>query len=408
MAKVGKTVGVKAMGNGIEVRFVHGKTTLRPQLHIPATKANLIYADRLRKQIMDEIVKGTFDILAHFPDYKFKAKVLEKTVTPTETRTFKDWVDVWYELAERELEFSSIQIYKRHMKAYWVPVFGNMMPRAITNEMILSHLSKLARERIDPVTKAVKKGLGRKTQNNILIPLRGVFDLICSAKDSPPHPLKGVKNLKVQAAEPDPFTLQEVEIALADIRKKVGDEWADYFEFMAFAGLRNSEQIAVQWPDVDLLSQSARIHRVKVMAREKNRTKTNRERIVEFNSRAAAVIERQRARTQIANKEVFRNPGTGRPWHDEQVQGRVWEACLRRCKIRHRPPKELRDTSVTLALAAGADPWYVAKQHGHSLQVMQKAYAKFMPNADRGRNRAAINDSFKVSVGLSVVNDSSK
>ena len=62
-----------------------------------------------------------------------------------------------------------------------------------------------------------------------------------------------------------------------------------------------------------------------------------------------------------------------------------------RVGVRHRPPKELRDNSVTLALAAGADVYYVASQHGHSVEMMMKNYAGWMSNADLGRNRAAIN-----------------
>ena len=57
----------------------------------------------------------------------------------------------------------------------------------------------------------------------------------------------------------------------------------------------------------------------------------------------------------------------------------------------HRPPKEYRDTPVTMALQAGADPYYVAAQHGHSLQTMMKDYAAFIPKGDRGTNLAAIN-----------------
>jgi integrase len=66
-------------------------------------------------------------------------------------------------------------------------------------------------------------------------------------------------------------------------------------------------------------------------------------------------------------------------------------ACLKRIGVRHRPPKECRDTSVTMALQAGADPYYVAAQHGHSLQTMMRDYAAFIPKGDRGRNLAAIN-----------------
>lgn len=174
-----------------------------------------------------------------------------------------------------------------------------------------------------------------------------------------------------------------------------GDEWADYFEFSAFAGLRVSEHIALLRDDVDMRSQTITVRRAKVMAQKKDRTKTTVQRTVELNSRAFAVIKRQMLRRGNAQgtDEVFINPTTRAPRNDDQEQHKMWTATLRRCKIRHRPPKELRDTSVTLAFLAGADPWYVANRHRHSLQVMRRSYAKWTPDADKGRNRAAINQS---------------
>lgn len=384
-----ETEGVRPIGSGIEVRFKYHGRTLRPLLRMKATKANLMHASRLRKQILEEIAHGTFDMLKHFPDYKFASK-FAAPVPPTSDRTLQDWFDVWAGFAERELEHSSVAIYKRHMKAYWLPTFGSLLPQQISHEALQSHLALLASERTDEDGRK-RPGLSRKSQNNILIPLRHVFDLIGRSPGAGPNPVEGIENLRVQTGDPDPFTLEEVELALADLRKRCGQELADYFEFAAFAGLRVSEQIALRWEHVDLRSATVMVVRSKVMAKAKDRTKTAVARTVELNDRAAAVIERQRARTQLKDAEVFWNPATGKPWHDEQGQRKEWAITLRRCKIRHRPPKELRDSSVTFALMAGADPWYVARQHGHSLQVMMKDYAKWIPNADRGRNRRAIN-----------------
>ncbi|UYO94689.1 tyrosine-type recombinase/integrase [Pollutimonas sp. M17] len=155
--------------------------------------------------------------------------------------------------------------------------------------------------------------------------------------------------------------------------------------------MRPSEQIALLWQDVDLRSGVVMVRRSRVLAKDKERTKTAVGREVELNTRALAVIERQRTRTQLAGGHVFRNPSTGKPWNDEQTQRRIWAAALAAAKVRYRPPKECRDTSVTLSLQAGADPVWVAKQHGHSLMVMMRDYAKWIPGADKGRNLDAIN-----------------
>lgn len=389
MGRKSETGGVTPLGDRIQVRFSWRGRELRPTLDMKPTAANLKHAKRIREAILADIRAGTFNLAEYFPDYRFAAR----HEADENARDFRAWADVWAELSARDLEDSTLRIYKRHLAAYWTSAFGNDMPKSITHERILKHLAKLATERFDETTGKVIRPLSRKTQNNILIPLRGVFELICKADRHLRNPVDGIENLKVQTAPPDPFSAEEVEAILVAVRKR-GEAEADYFEFAFFAGLRPSEQIALLWRDVDLRSGIVKVRRARVLAKDKERTKTAHEREVELNARAAAVLERQRARTQLAGEHVFMNPATGKPWNDEQVQRKTFAAALRLAGIRYRPPKECRDTSVTLALAAGADPAWVAKQHGHSLQVMMKSYAKWMPKADRGRNLEALNRAF--------------
>ena len=77
---------------------------------------------------------------------------------------------------------------------------------------------------------APKKPLSRKSQNNILIPLRGVFRLISKILPGFKDPTDGVENMKAQAPAPDPFTLEEVELILAALRR-ISVEVADFYEF---------------------------------------------------------------------------------------------------------------------------------------------------------------------------------
>ncbi|MHB8982539.1 Arm DNA-binding domain-containing protein [Thiobacillus sp.] len=387
MGRKSETGGVTPLGDRIQVRFSWRGRELRPTLDIRPTAANLKHARRIREAVVADIRAGVFNLAEYFPDYKFA----EKHTADALGRTFRQWADLWVELSARNLEDSTLRIYKRHLAAYWTAAFGDDMPKAVTHERVLRHLARLATEHLDERTGKLVKPLSRKTQNNILIPLRGVFELACKADPHLRNPTDGIDNLKVQKAQPDPFDPEEVEVILAALRERFGDEYADYFEFACFAGPRPSEQIALLWQDVDLRSGVVKVRRARVMAKDKERTKTAYEREVELNARALAVIERQRARTQLKGEHVFRNPSTGRPWNDEQEQRKVWVIALRTAKIRYRPPKECRDTSVTVALMAGADPLWVAKQHGHSVTVMMKDYARWIPKADRGRNLETLN-----------------
>ena len=380
MGRRATTDGVKPAGDRIEVRFTWKGKDLRPTLPLKPTAANLKHAVRLRQDILDDIRTGCFILAKYFPDYKFA----DRHVAPSATggRTLREWEEVWAKLSTRDLEHSTLSIYRRHLKAYWLPKLGDTNPARVTHEAIRLHLADLSH-------------LSRKTQNNILIPFRGVMSLVCKTLKIE-DPTEGIDNLKVQRPDPDPFTPEEVELILTTWEKK-DPVFADYFEFAFFAGLRVSEQIALMWPDVDLVKGTMLIHRAKVLTKDKERTKTHRARLVELNSRALEVLKRQKARTYLAGKEVFMNHLTGRPWLDEQVQWDRWTAVLKLIGVRHRPPKECRDTSVTMNLQAGANPVWVSNQHGHSLQVMMTRYAKWIPNADRGVNLSAMNRSIDLS-----------
>lgn len=391
MGRRSETGGVTAKGDRIQIRFNWRGQDLRPTLAMKPTASNLRAAERIRRDIVDQIRMGTFSLSEHFPDYRFREKFSEAP-DDASLRTFREWGEVWLKFQARELEHSTLSIYRSHLRTYWTGVWGDRMPATITHEMVLGRLSDLANGCTDP-NGTVHRPLSRKTQNNIVIPLRGIFELACKGVRGLSNPVEGLKNLRTQSSNPDPFTIEEVEVILERLARR-SPELADYFEFAFFAGLRTSEQIALLWQDVDLREGTVKIRRARVLAEDKERTKTHRERTVELNTRAKAVISRQEPRSRLAGAQVFLNPFTGRAWHDDQEQRREWAAVLKADGVRYRPPKECRDTSVTLALLSGADPLWVASQHGHSLTVMMKDYAKWIPKADRGRNLEAVNASF--------------
>lgn len=340
MGRRAEAGGVRPSRDRIEVRFMWQGKQIAPTLDLRPTASNLKHAARVRDKVVQEIERGTFKFKDFFPDYRHA----DKLQPPSEEaqRTLTAWADTWYLLAARSVEFSTLAIYQRHMKAYWFSVFGHMRPEHITHCMVLERLALLAQDRFDEETGKVHKALGRKTQNNIMIPLRGVFNLVCKPPSAIANPADGIDNLKTQKAKPDPFSPQEVEEILTTIRHQWGDEFHDYFEFSIFAGLRSSEQIALMWQDVDLRNGRVLVHRARVMGKDKERTKTHVEREVELNARALGALERQQARTQAIGKEVFYNPATGRAYADEQKQLQVWTRTLRDCQVRYRPPKECR------------------------------------------------------------------
>jgi hypothetical protein len=124
------------------------------------------------------------------------------------------------------------------------------------------------------------------------------------------------------------------------------------------------------------------------MSRDKDRTKTCTDRLIELCPRALAVLKRHlvlRARLQLAGKikheELFFKEN-GEPIRNLQYPYVRWRRTLAiTLKGRYREPYSARHSSVSWNLMVGKNPLWVAKQHGHSVQTMLDTYAAWTEGA---------------------------
>jgi integrase len=71
---------------------------------------------------------------------------------------------------------------------------------------------------------------------------------------------------------------------------------------------------------------------------------------------------------------------------------RVWRPSLRILGIRDRDARETRHTYATMALMAGVNPAYIAKQLGHAnAKMVYEVYAKWIDGADKSREKNRMN-----------------
>jgi integrase len=92
--------------------------------------------------------------------------------------------------------------------------------------------------------------------------------------------------------------------------------------------------------------------------------------VVKLNSRALAVLQRQKAHTFLADGAVFHCPNTGRAWtREEHMTRRFWAPTLKRLGMRYRVPYSTRHSYATMMLMAGMRPAFCARQMGHSLEM---------------------------------------
>ncbi|EQB03964.1 conjugal transfer protein TraH [Sphingobium baderi] len=226
------------------------------------------------------------------------------------------------------------------------------------------------------------------------VPLRGIFELAVDDELLERSPLDRIKSQKHQKREPDPFDREETEQILAYMRDHYDEQVWNWYEFAFGTGMRPSEQIVVQWRDVDWKRQTIRIERARVRAVEKS-TKTRTVRDIDLTPRMMAVLQRQKAHSFMRGLDspIFINPVTNTPWPDVQDQRKLYfHPTLRALGIRSRDAYQTRHTYATTALMGGVNPAYISRQLGHrSAAMLFRHYSKWIDHGDFGREAAKLN-----------------
>jgi hypothetical protein len=154
------------------------------------------------------------------------------------------------------------------------------------------------------------------------------------------NPARGLKTLRIRRKDRpsvDPFSIEEAETLIAAIHQDWGEAHGNYDEFRFFTGLRPSEQIALLVSDCDLVKGTIAVTKARVMARDKDRTKTSEDRTVALCPRAVDVLKRQlalrerwqRLGTRMDHEHVFFKDD-GEPIHHLHYGWRRWRHSLER------------------------------------------------------------------------------
>ena len=150
--------------------------------------------------------------------------------------------------------------------------------------------------------------------------------------------------------------------------------------FVCATGLRYEEWSAIEWGDFDLSVPQVHIMR------------TNTEGVIEPRGKTSGslapvlmqdlAVEAIRSLAPLGNTGlVFPDPD-GQPWLDHRFR-KLWYDAMTISGVRYRPPKHMRHTYATLALAAGLPLEFISKQLRHSeLETTRKHYARWLRSAD--------------------------
>lgn len=357
--------GVELREKSIRIVFRYNGKQCKETLHLGGaplapTPANAKYAGRLASEVIRQINAGTFDYAATFPE----SKNAPKPAGLTGDELFFDLIDRWWSLLE--LKPSTKKNYGQQKENFWKVHLPNKPIRQFVHSDIKG---------------ALKQGTWKsnKSRNNQLSIIRGVFELAVLDRQIKENPCDGLEYSTVQAAGPDPFSLEEVAQILKALAEDTPAQSVNYLEFMFFSGCRTSEGIAIEWSNVDLNKGEIKIDSVLVYEEEQESTKTNTARIVKLPDQALAAIRRQMQYTYAAGGKVFHDPYYDAPWLYQRITDvPYWPRVLKKLGIRHRRMYNTRHTYATIGLMAGANPAFMAKQLGHSLEMFFKVYSKWI------------------------------
>lgn len=339
----------------------------RETLKLAHTKANIRYAERLRGEILNAIVLGTFSYAKYFPD---SAQLKKFGVQPRNWKvTVGDLLKQQFDIYERTLAPSTLKSYRIILESRLMPQWGNTL---------LSELSPAA-------LRAWISGLGIKAASTrqVLIPLRGALELAINDDLIEINPLDRVllrKTLDREAYkaeyEVDPFNAQEI----AAILSAGHDQARNVFQFAFYTGMRPSEYIALRWDSIDWTEFKAKVERSRVMgiSREELKTRAGR-RLVELRRGAVEALVAQKQHTFLAGGLIFHDPATGEGWDNTQRLSLFWSEMIKKGKVRYRNPYQTRHTFASTLLSTGSNPMYVAKQMGHADTTMiTRTYGRWL------------------------------
>ncbi len=253
-----------------------------------------------------------------------------------------------------DVKLSTRQSYRAILNGYWMPAFTALPITAIRPAKVRETLSALE--------------ITGKTKKNLLIPLRGVFDLAIEEEWIDVNPVQPVRIKRHQRPQIDRFTPDEK----ARILRRLDGDGHLYALILFEAGMRPGEVLALQWQDFD--GHELRVDKA-IVRRRLTDTKTHEARRVHCSPALRAALTGHARR--FAGGYLFRN-SKGGPHLDTDEFNAQWRTALKAARVPYRIPYVCRHTRASEMLMAGVEPGYAARQLGHSLEMFFRTYAAWI------------------------------
>lgn len=360
---------------------------MREQTALPDTVANRKRLQKVLDRIEGEIALGGFDYEKTFgkplptkttddePVVGAGASALTLLPTSkTNTPLFRDFANQWFMETEVSWRRSYVITQRGALDKYLLPHFGDKEVGSITKADALAFRASLAKV---PARKA-QATLSNRRINSVMKPLRQILNEAADRFDFMSS-FRNIKPLKMKRSDVMPFTLDDVQSILQNVRS----DYRNYFVLRFFTGMRTGEVHGLKWKYIDFEKRLILV-RESIVLNEEDELKTDGSmRDIQMNQMVYDALKAQRLACDELATYVFANR-EGKPIDNKNLITRVWNPLLRHLGLAIRRPYQMRHTAATLWLASGEAPEWIARQLGHSsTEMLFRVYSRYVPNLTR-------------------------
>ena len=329
----------------------------------------------------------------------FKQEVLAGEYFKPEKMTLRQFVENewWSKYASDPDNLSPLtaKTYRHHLDNHILPALGGKQLAAIKTIQLVTLMNNLKKPG------ARKDGRGEKLSSYTIIyiynVLRNVFNVAKEWNLIKENPMDGVPKPKKEKTKINPYTAEEAK----EVIGKLYDEpimWRLFILGSMLGGFRRGELIALEWSDVNFADKCIRIRKSISLvqngqAYEKG-TKNDEERTVDMPDWYMAELEqyykvwkRQRWENNDiwvgGDREYLFHNGTGKPLY-HTTPTTWWREFVKRHKLRKVRLHDLRHSSATLLIEAGAHLKAIQERLGHKqFQTTADIYAHVTKKVSR-------------------------
>ncbi|HFO9756149.1 TPA: tyrosine-type recombinase/integrase [Escherichia coli] len=407
MSNASYPTGVENHGGSLRIWFHYNGKRVRENLGVPDTAKNRKIAGELRTSVCFAIRMGNFDYAAQFPE----SPNLKHFGLGKKEITIKALSEKWLDLKKIEIGGNAFNRYQSVVRNMLPRIGESRLASSVTKEDLLfirkdllTGYHNLSNGKTTPV-----KGRSVVTVNYYMTTIAGMFQFAADNGYTESNPFNGLTPLKRSRTEPDPLTHDEfIRFIDACHHQQTKNLWS----LAVYTGIRHGELISLAWEDIDLKAKTMTIRRnyTKLGEFTLPKTEAGTDRVIHLVQPAIETLKSQAEMTRFGTQYqidvklrefgrtvshectfVF-NPQlvkkcqqAGYHYKADSIRD-SWVSALRRAGLRHRKAYQSRHTYACWALAAGANPSFIANQMGHAnAQMVFNVYGAWMKDNNIGQ-----------------------